>query len=256
MANAVGSNSSLFRGMAIMQLVAESTRGLSIAEIVELAGLAKPTVHRIAIQLEEEGYLQRGPDKRFALGYKLKEFSVSILSNVAVGAPRHAILETLAEEIGETCNCTMLEGNHTVYFDRVECNWPIKIDLHLGSHLPLHATASGKLFLAYMRPKERNRLLEATALSKNTERTLVTSELLEPELKKIKKEGVSFDNEELLAGMVAIAVPVFDKANRICFTVAVHAPTTRRSVDDLKEFIPALQKAAEALASYYCHDEG
>ena len=256
MANAVGYNSTLFRGMAIMQLVAESTRGLSIAEIVELTGLAKPTVHRIAIQLEEEGYLQRGPDKRFALGYKLKAFSVSILSNVAVGAPRHAILETLAEEIGETCNCTMLEGNHTVYFDRVECNWPIKIDLHLGSHLPLHATASGKLFLAYMRPKERNRLLDTTVLSKNTERTLVTSELLEPELKKIKKEGVSFDNEELLEGMVAIAVPVFDKANRICFTVAVHAPTTRRSVNDLKEFIPALQKAADALASYYCHDEG
>lgn len=256
MANAVGSNSTLFRGMSIMQLVAESIRGLSIAEIVELTGLAKPTVHRIAIQLEEEGYLQRGPDKRFAIGHKLKQFSLAILSNVAVGAPRHAILETLAQEIGETCNCTILEGNHTVYFDRVECNWPIKVDLHLGSHLPLHATASGKLFLAYMRPKERNRLLSATVLSKNTERTAVTLELLEPELKKIKKEGVSFDNEELLVGMVAVAVPVFDKANRICFTVAVHAPTTRRSVNDLREFIPALQKAADALASYYCHDEG
>lgn len=256
MANAVGSNSTLFRGMSIMQLVAESIRGLSIAEIVELTGLAKPTVHRIAIQLEEEGFLQRGPDKRFALGYKLKEFSASILSNVAVGAPRHAILETLAEEVGETCNCTMLEGNHTVYFDRVECNWPIKIDLHLGSKLPIHATASGKLFLAYMRPKERNRLLSATALSKNTESTYVSLELLEAELRKIKREGVSFDNEELLSGMVAIAVPVFDKVNRICFTVAVHAPTTRRSIDDLKEFIPALQKAAEALASHYCQDEG
>ena len=256
MANAVGSNSTLFRGIAIMKLVADSIRGLSIAEIVELTGLAKPTVHRIAIQLEEEGYLQRGPDKRFAIGYKLKQFSLSILSNVAVGAPRHAILESLAEEIGETCNCAMLDGNHTVYFDRVECNWPIKVDLHLGSHLPLHATASGKLFLAYMRPKERSRLLNATTLTQNTEGTYVSPELLEPELKKIKKEGVSFDNEEFLSGMVAMAVPVFDQANRICFTVAVHAPTTRRDVNGLREFIPALQKAATALASYYCHDEG
>lgn len=256
MANAVGSNSTLFRGISIMQLVADSIRGLSIAEIVELTGLAKPTVHRIATQLEEEGYLQRGPDKRFAVGHQLKHFSLSILSNVAVGAPRHAILEALAEEIGETCNCTMLDGNHTVYFDRVECNWPIKVDLHLGSHLPLHATASGKLFLAYMRPKERRRLLEAATLSKNTDSTIVSPELLEPELKRIKKEGVSFDNEELLSGMVALAVPVFDQANRVCFTVAVHAPTTRRKVDDLREFIPALQKAATALSVYYCHDEG
>jgi len=256
MANAVGSNSTLFRGMTILQLVADSIRGLSIADIVELTGLAKPTVHRIAIQLEEEGYLQRGPDKRFAIGLKLKQFSLSILSNVALGAPRHAILEALAEEVGETCNCTMLDGNHTVYFDRVECNWPIKVDLHLGSKLPLHATASGKLYLAYMRPKERTRLLNARALSKNTEHTIVSPELLELELKKIKKEGVSFDNEELMSGMAAIAVPVFDQTNRICFTVAVHAPTTRRKIEELRAFIPALQKAATALSAYYCQDEG
>lgn len=239
-----------------MQQIAEASRGLSIAELVELIGLPKPTVHRIATQLEEEGYLLRGPDKRFVVGDALKKFALGIQANQAVGAPRHAILEKLSQEVGETCNCTMLDGHRTVYFDRVEYNWPIKIDLHLGSRLPLHATASGKLFLAFMKPSERKRLLQAAPLVKNTDQTITDLDVLEEQLKQIRKEGVGFDNEELLAGMVAISVPVFNQAKRICFTVAVHAPTSRKSLEDLRQCVPALRRAAEALTASYCEEEG
>ncbi len=253
MSKTVSSSSTLLRGLAILENVAEAPRGLSTAELVEILGLPKPTVHRIAQQLEDEGYLQRTPtDRRFVVGHLLKKFSIDIISNDTVGAPRHAILEALSEEIGETCNCTMLDGNHTLYFDRVECNWPIKVDLHPGSRLPLHATASGKLFLAHMKPQERKRLLNAAPLSRNTVRTIVSPELLEIELKKTKEEGIGYDNEELLDGMVAVAVPVFDSANRVSFTLAVHAPTTRRKIEDLRQYIPSLRRAAAALAACYC----
>lgn len=256
MANATGSNSTLFRGMKIMQQIAEANRGLSIAELVELVDLPKPTVHRIATQLEEEGFLLRGPDKRFVVGSTLKKFALSVQANRSVGAPRHAILEQLSQEVGETCNCSMLDGHRTVYFDRVEYNWPIKVDLHLGSKLPLHATASGKLFLAYMKPSERKRILQATPLTQRTEQTITSLDALEAQLKLIRKEGVGFDNEELLTGMVAVSVPVFNLAKRICFTVAVHAPTNRKSLDDLREYVPALRRAAAALSASYCDHEG
>ena len=55
--------------------------------------------------------------------------------------------------------------------------------------------------------------------------------------------------------MIAIAVPVFDDNNRICFTLAVHAPTTRQTMDSLGKHIPALQYAADALAESYCNKE-
>ncbi|MEH6458249.1 MAG: IclR family transcriptional regulator [Cocleimonas sp.] len=246
-------NSTLLRGLAIMDAVANSSRPLSIADLVIELGLAKPTVHRIASQLEEESYLQRNPsDKRFVIGNKLKEFSTNILSNSSIGAPRRAILEALSNETGETCNCTMLDGYHTVYFDRVECNWPIKINLHPGSRLPLHATASGKLFLAYMKKGDRNRILNAAPLKASTEHTLTSEEELKEQLKSIKKQGIAFDNEEFIDGMVAIAVPVFDSKNRICFTLAVHAPTSRQTIESLSTYIPSLHHAADALAESYC----
>ncbi len=248
-------NSTLLRGLAIMNAVANASRPLSISDIVDELGLAKPTVHRIASQLEEENYLQRNPnDKRFVVGSKLMEFSTSILSNNSVGAPRRAILEALSNEIGETCNCTMLDGYHTVYFDRVECNWPIKINLHPGSKLPLHATASGKLFLAYMKKGDRDRILDAAELTASTEHTFTSADELKEHLKLVKTKGIAFDNEEFIDGMIAIAVPVFDSKNRVCFTVAVHAPTTRQSMASLSEYIPSLQHAADALAESYCSE--
>jgi len=248
-------NSTLLRGLAIMNAVANSTRPLAISDLVSELGLAKPTVHRIASQLEEENYLQRNPsDKRFVVGNKLKEFSTSILSNISFGAPRRAILEALSNEIGETCNCTMLDGYHTVYFDRVERNWPIKINLHPGSKLPLHATASGKLFLAHMKKGDRNRILDAAPLAESTKHTITSTDELKEQLKMIKKQGIAFDNEEFIDGMIAIAVPVFDSKNRICFTVAVHAPTTRQTIESLSEYIPSLHHAADALADSYCSE--
>ena len=248
-------NSTLLRGLAIMNAIANSPRPLSIADLVSDLGLAKPTVHRIASQLVEENFLQRNPsDKRFIIGYKLREFSTNILSNNSIGAPRRAILEALSNEIGETCNCTMLDGYNTVYFDRVECNWPIKVNLHPGSRLPLHATASGKLFLAYMRTTDRNRILDAAPLSASTKHTITSNDELKAKLKDIKKQGIAFDNEEFIDGMIAIAVPVFDNKNRICFTVAVHAPTNRQTLESLSEYIPSLHRAADALAESYCNN--
>lgn len=249
-------NSTLLRGIAIMSAVANAPQPLSISDLVNILELPKPTVHRIASQLEEENYLQRNPsDKRFEVGSKLKELSTDILSNASTGAPRRAILEALSNEIGETCNCTMLDGNRTVYFDRVECNWPIKINLHPGSRLPLHATASGKLFLAYMKKNSRKRILEAAPLASSTKHTITSDKALNEQLKEIKKHEIAYDNEEFIDGMIAIAVPVFDHKKQICFTVAVHAPTTRQTMESLSQFIPSLRKAADALADSYCTKE-
>jgi len=247
------SNSTLFRALLIMEKIVESERPVSSAYLAEMLALPKATVHRIAQQLEEEGYLQREPvSRRFVAGRRLRDFSLAVLSNAVLGAPRHAVLQSLSEEIGETCNCTMLDGNQIIYFDRVEANWPYRIHLPPGSRLPLHCTASGKLFLASMAPAQRRQLLVSAPLKRHTERTITDPELLEHELQRIAEQGYGVDNEELLPGMVALALPVTDDSERICFTVAVHAPTVRKPLEELHQYLPALRRAAAALSANYC----
>ncbi len=237
----------------MLEQVAKAQRPIYATEIIEKLGLPKPTVNRILSQLEEAGFLQREPvKKRYVPGPRAKNIVLSIMSNEDLGAPRHSILQSLSDEIGETCNCTILDGDQTVYFDRVEANWPYRIQLPVGSRLPLHCTASGKLFLAYMNSRQRKRLINAAPLKRHTDRTITSPELLAAELKKIKQEGVGIDNEELMPGMVAISVPVFNEKNEICFTVAVHAPSIRKPLEVLRQYLPALRNAAAAMRVTYC----
>ena len=122
--------------------------------------------------------------------------------------------------------------------------------------MPLHCTASGKLFLAYMAPRQRQRLLGAAPLKHFTDRTITDIEQISSELKRIEKDGIGEDNEEFMAGMVAAAVPVFNPANTICFTVAVHAPSVRKTLAALRQYVPALRQAAAAMAATYCDSDG
>lgn len=243
----------ILRGLVMLELIARAQRPISAIDIIEQMNLPKPSVHRILSQLEEEGFLQREPvNKRYLPGPRSSEFVLSIMSNEALGAPRHSILQDLSDEIGETCNCSMLDGSQIVYFDRVEANWPFRIQLPVGSRLPLHCTASGKLFLAYMKTRKRLRMINAAPLKRFTERSITDPELLDAELAKIKLDGVGIDNGEFMDGMVAIAVPVFNQDNEICFTLAVHAPKIRKSLDELRQYLPSFRKAAASMAATYC----
>lgn len=243
----------ILRGFVVLEKVVEAQRPISAAELIEELELPKPSVHRILQQLEEEGLLQREPThKRYLPGARAQALTFGLASHKILGAPRHAILKSLSEEIGETCNCTMLDGDSIIYFDRVETNWPFRIQLPVGSHLPLHCTASGKLFLAHMNSTQRKRLITAAPLVRHTERTITDPELLLENLKNIKQEGIGVDNEENLAGMVAVAVPVFNSKNEICFTIAVHAPKIRKSLEELRQYIPSLKRAAAAMMTHYC----
>lgn len=246
----------ILRGLIILEKVVQAQRPISATELIEQLDLPKPTVNRILQQLEEEGLVQREPvNRRYLPGLRTKDLAFKMMSHTTLGAPRHAILKALSEEIGETCNCTMLDGDHTVYFDRVEANWPYRIHLPVGSQMPLHCTASGKLYLAYMNPRQRKRLLNAAPLKRFTNRTITDLELLIEELQKIEKDGMGVDNEEFMQGMVAVSIPVFNKSNEICFTIAVHAPKVRKPLEELRQYIPSLKRAAAAMASSYCSDD-
>jgi DNA-binding IclR family transcriptional regulator len=155
----------------------------------------------------------------------------------------------------------MLEGSHIVYFDRVEANWPYRIHLPVGSHVPLHCTASGKLFLAMMPMAQCERLLHTLTLSRHTDLTITDLSQLHDQLLITREQGVSIDEGEYLDGLISLAVPVFDQHDRICFAIAVHAPTARRNVMELRQYLPAMRRAAGRLSSVvrsseFHHPEG
>ena len=156
--------------------------------------------------------------------------------------------------MGEACNLTIFDGTEVTYLDRAEANWPLRIMFHPGSKVPAHASASGKLFLAYTPPTRREKLLRQIPLTACTENTLTTASALAKELQSIRRLGYSTDREEYLNGLVCVAAPVFNTAasRRTCVAaVAIQAPVTRTDIDALTKFIPRLQQAAGEIAATF-----
>jgi DNA-binding IclR family transcriptional regulator len=161
------------------------------------------------------------------------------------------ILRRLVSEVGETCNLSMLRKGELVYLDRVEAEWLLRLHLPAGTALPPHCSASGKLLLAFKPAAERAQLLEAMPLARFTDRTITSRQLLESELDRIVAAGYAVDNEEYVAGVACVAVPVRDASGDVVAAVAVHAATARLPLPRAIEFVPQLNDAAARIAATF-----
>ena len=245
-------NSSTLRAIAVLEAIAAADGPIGLVELMDATGLPKPTVHRIVGLLLDAGLLLREAEgKRYAPGPRLASLGLAALTHVAWRAPRHAILKSLVAEIGETCNLTLLDGTEVVYLDRVEAAWPLRLHFQTGSRVPAHCSASGKLLLALLPSRERKRLLEALPFSYHTAHTITRRRDLEAALKRIRSERLSTDDEEYLDGTVCVAVPVESDKRRVPAALAVHAPTSRMTLKQALQCVPALRRAAARLAESF-----
>lgn len=243
--------SSIQRALQIIEIVSSASFPLTPSEINRTLNLPKPSIHRLCSQLEEEGYLQTRLDGRGLLpGPKLNKIAIGILTNNDfLRTRRHEILQRLSEKLGETCNISVPDGSAMIYFDRVETHWPLRVQLQINDRVPLHCTASGKLFLSELTSIKRTRLLSRIELTEHTPNTLTTSAALKPELKKIRQNGVGIDNEEFLQGMIAVSVPIRDHEGNMYAALAMHAPTARLTLEHALEHVPVMKEAALELAA-------
>lgn len=244
------SSSSAERSLRLLGLLAEQGRPMSLAELAQGLNLPKATVHRLCSQLMDSGHLARDVDERsFSVGTSLRRLAFDTLNNGVVRGLRRGVLAALVREVGETCNFTTLDGARVLYLDRVEAQWPLRLTLDVGSHVPLHCTASGKLFLAMMPAAQRKALIDQLDFPRMTAHTLADAAALRAECARIAEQGHAHDREEFIAGLVAIAVPVRDAQGVTRAALAVHGPTARMSPEAALAALPALHAAAARMGA-------
>lgn len=244
------SSSATLRAFAVLEVIVRADCPVSLTDIAHAVGLPKPTVFRILGTLDSGGLVFREPGgKEYTAGNRLADFGLSVMMNNSVRALRRTIVARVAGQIGETCNLTFLAGEQVVYVERVETRWPLKVELGTGTRVPLHCSSSGKLFLSMMTRAQRHAVVENLVLTRYTDTTITGVAELEAELDTIRARQVSVNNEEYLAGLVGLAVPVLDAGGRIAFALAIQAPAARMTAASAIEHVPYLREAAQALAA-------
>ena len=236
------------RTLLLLEALGRSDKAMTPTELNASIGLPKQTVHRLCTTLEAEGFLVRDEDsKGYRAARRSRLMSSGLLHASWANISRHQVLSEIASTVGETVNYVVPEEAGMRYLDRVDTSWSFRIQLPIGTHVPFHCTASGKVFMASLSPKARSAFVNALTLSGHTMRTHTSPKALMAELKQIAKQGYAEDDEEFLDDMVAVAVPVRDMAGRYVASLAVHGPSQRMSLANARDMLPTLQSAAQKL---------
>ena len=240
------------KAFSVLEAVSATPAPTSMAGIIRVTGMTKPTAHRIVNLLIENGFLERD-DLGGGLieGANLVALAHQTLSAAAPRSLRHSILQDLSDETEETSNYGVLSGGEVIYLARVAAKWPLGLRFDAGSRVPAHCTAIGKLLLSRLSEDEVMARLRIMPKSRYTEKTMTETDALMKALRKIRKTGIGTDDQDFMHGVVCQAVPVLTEDGKCIGGIAISAPEARMTLDEAQAFVPQMKAAAANLASTF-----
>ena len=251
---------SLERGLAVLTCFTPERPVLGIADIADELGMTRSTTHRYATTLTALGYLEQGASRKYRLGIRVTDLGMSAMSSTGLREHARPYLEELRQRSQYTVSLAVLDGPEILYVDRLPRRQSnVDLELHTGSRLPAHCTSPGKLLLAYLPEEEQRELLAAMKLTKRCPNTITSKRALLDELATIHEEGVAVDDEELAAGLYAIAAPVRDHTREVVAAVSLEAQSPMISlaglVDALSPHVVVAADRVSARLGYRRDDE-
>jgi DNA-binding IclR family transcriptional regulator len=236
----------LERAFSILDLFTPEHPQWTTTQAAHAAGVPVPTAYRILAALRARSFVAQDPaTKRFRLGVGALELGERARALVDVRASALPVLRRLCRESGETAllTATSEHHDHGVCLERVESPHPLRLSVHTGRLLPLHAGASQKVLLAYLPREEIDRIL-AGPLERVCRATIVDPDELRGDLARIRRRGWAESFEETDVGVWGLALPIHDVGGRLLAAVGLAGPSARMSRSRLREHLARLRSGA------------
>ena len=240
--------SAAVRALAVLERLSRQ-RIIGLEDLSRDIKLAKPTVYRFLLTLQELGYVRRADGDRWAITLKLFNVGSRALDHLDLHSAARPIAEELSEELGETVHMGVLEGDSAVYVLKIESRYTIRMFSRVGRRIPLYCTAIGKVLLAFSKEEERESALKGVRLLAFTKKTLSTRPALYAELARIREQGFALDDEEHEEGIHCIGAPIFDHTGSVVATISVSWPGFRYERGEESEKIDKIKSAAARISS-------
>ncbi|AXG15233.1 IclR family transcriptional regulator [Intrasporangium calvum] len=231
------------RAFELLEAMADAGGIATLSELAKSTGLPMPTIHRIVQSLVAGGYVRKDVSHRYALGPRL--IRLGEVAGLTLGARATPYLRRLAEQIGETANLAMLEGDSVVYVAQAPSPHAMRMFTEVGRHVLPHCTGVGKALLAELPVQNVIELIGRTGLPARTEHTLTDLDALLAELRRIREQGFAVDDGEQEVGVRCVAVAVTTGPARLA--VSVSGPSGRLTLGRVHEIAPVLRDVADRL---------
>ncbi len=235
------------RALAILTRFRPDATDLSLTELAAATGVHVSTAHRIVRALCRGGLLDQDPrTERYHLGRLSVLLGQMALERYGLHSAQ-AHLDELALATGESVSLGVADGDEAVVVLRAESTEPLRFDRPPGSRIGLHASAMGKVLLAFGATDVVAAVARLHSLADYTDQTITDRAELVAELVRVRKAGFASNAEEQHAGVLALGVPVLDPGGHAHVALAVQGPTDRLA-ERVDELVDLLRVAAGRLS--------
>lgn len=247
-----GNLQSVNRAIQALELIADAGE-LGVTELGRRLGVHKATASRLVATLAERGLVERDPaSEKYRLGFGLIRLAGAAMASLDLVRTARPIIEDLAERTRETVNLGVVSGDAVVYIDQVTGTRSIVAVSWVGRRTPLHCTSTGKVLLAWMGERDRDRIL-AEPLERSTPASIVDHDQLTAQLAEIRAKGYAQTMEELEAGLNAVAAPVRAADGAVVAALSVSGPAFRMRPIDLPRLGRMTMETATAISRRLGH---
>lgn len=234
---------SIERAFDLLEHLADAGGRLALTELAEVSGLPMPTIYRLMRTLVNRGYVRQEPSKRYALGPRLMHLGET--AGRLLGSWAQPSLVELVDEVGETANMAVLEGDEVVYVAQVPSRHSMRMFTEVGRRVNLHCTGVGKALLAQLPEAEAREIIGRTGLPARTPHTITDPAVLLEELERIRQRGYALDDEEQEIGVRCVAVPLSGTPTPAA--ISISGPQSRLPLNVIDDVLPIMRRTAGRL---------
>jgi IclR family transcriptional regulator, pca regulon regulatory protein len=246
-------SSSLVAGLSMLACFTAEHPVRGIADMAEELELGRSTTHRYAITLVTLGYLEQRPSRKYRLSSRVCDIGLSLLNSMVVRRVAREHLKELRARTGRTTSLGILGGNEVIYIDRWlgsrRGQYAVDAGIGLGTRLPVHCSAAGKVLLARLPEAEQRELIAKLRLTKRGPKSITTKTALRVELERVVADGgLAVEDEELLADRRALAAMVVGEEGVAVAAVELAVPAQAYARERLvKELGPKVVDTARRI---------
>jgi len=239
------------RTMRALEALGDSASGLGVTELGRHLGVDKSTAHRLLMTMAARGFVRlNAQTQRYQLGLRLVGLGAIAAHGVEVTDIARPIIETLRDDTGEAASLAVLSDGEVLFLAKATSAGALTVNHGVGTRLPAHASALGKVLLAGARDAEQlDRVIAQRGLVANTPRTIADADDLRRHLSQVAARGWALDDEEYAVGLRCMAAPVRDAGGDVVATVGISGPATRVTLKRVDALSLRVRRAGQDLSA-------
>ncbi|HLY56187.1 MAG TPA: IclR family transcriptional regulator C-terminal domain-containing protein [Stellaceae bacterium] len=246
----------LARGLAVIKALGQLGTAGNLTEIAQAAQLHAAVARRCLHTLEDLGYVGRA-GRRFFLRPRILELGTAYLDAVDSEALVRDYLSEIVAQSGHSSSLTVLDGHDIVYLAHVGPRRVLRLEASVGTRYPAYPTSMGRALLSGLPDDQIRRYVETAEIRQLTRFTVTDPERLVTSIRRAREDGFSCVEDELAIGVIAIAVPVFDRTGRVVASINCSAQSGETGCEELvSRHLPLLREVAARISSALAHIPG